>query len=71
MRAENIRETAFGSRLAVGVDWFITHRFVSGISLGYHVMSDFDRFVGGSDDYSGPEVSVSVGVVLGRGARSG
>ncbi len=69
VRAENIRETAFGVRLAAGVDWFITRRLVTGFNLGYHVMSDFDQSVGGSENYSGPEMSVSLGVIIGRGRR--
>jgi hypothetical protein len=67
VRVEDVRETAFGGRLAVGVSWFATGRLVLGGNLGYHVMTDFERSIGGAENYSGPEVSASIGVLLGRG----
>lgn len=68
---ENVSERAFGARFAVGVDWFAANRLVVGGNLGYHVMADFDRAIGGAENYSGPELSVSVGVIIGRAQRPG
>ena len=66
---ENVRETAMGGRLAVGVSWFATGRLVLGGNLGYHLVTDFERSIGGAENYSGPEVSASIGVLIGRGRK--
>jgi len=69
--AGSINETAIGARVAMGVDWIAKRWLMAGVSLGYHVMADFDRSIGGSDNYSGPEMSVSLGVLLGRSRPAG
>ena|GEM_PF-5282297 len=39
-----------------------------GANLGYNLMSDFDRTIGGSDNYSGPEFSVGLSFLFDHGA---
>lgn len=58
-------DTALGSRMGIGVDFFFSRFFTVGVSGGYHVVSEFDRPIGSETNYSGPEFSLSVGVALG------
>ncbi len=69
--AESIAETAAGARVTLGIDWIAKRWLMAGVNLGYHMMADFDRSIGGSDNYSGPEMSVSLGVLLGRSRPHG
>ncbi len=67
--AESFSESVLGARFAVGVDWIAARWLRIGGNLGYHLVADFDRSIGGSDNYSGPELSASIGLLIGRGTR--
>lgn len=67
VRSETITETAFGFRAMAGADWYAGRHFVIGFGAGYHFVSDFDQPIGSDKNYSGPEFSVGVGFVFGRG----
>ncbi len=58
-------ETAFGGRLDLGVDFVTGRNFMTGVALGWNLMSDFDRPVGGSVNYSGPQMSLGFSLLLG------
>jgi hypothetical protein len=61
--------TAFGGQAGVGADFIMGKHFLTGISLGYNLMSDFDKSIGGSDNYSGPEFSAGFSYLFGRGTK--
>ncbi len=62
---EAFTETTFGSRLGLGLDFFLGRLFTLGVGGGYHFVADFDRRVGPETDYSGPEFSLLFGIGLG------
>jgi len=62
-------ETAFGSRVGVGADVLLGKRFTLGFGVGYCLVSDFNRRIGSETNYSGPDVALSVGVLLGGSRR--
>ena len=64
---ESISEAVFGLRIASGVDWFVSRHVKLGLDVGYHFVDDFDDRIGSTDDYSGVEVSIELGLLLGRG----
>lgn len=64
---ESISETALGSRFAADFDLLVSRRFKLGIGVGYRFVSDFSRQIGTQKNYSSPEFSVNLGVILGRG----
>jgi opacity protein-like surface antigen len=65
--SETISETAFGFRTMGGADWFLGAHLTLGAGVGYHFVTDFDEPIGTEDNYSGPEFSVGIGFVFGRG----
>ena len=62
-------ETALGSRLAVGLDIRLSRLFRLGFAGGYHFVADFDNRIGSETNYSGPEFSLSFGIVFGKGKK--
>ncbi|NNG15095.1 MAG: hypothetical protein HKM89_01355, partial [Gemmatimonadales bacterium] len=60
-------ETAFGSRLGVGADILLGRRFTLGFGVGYCLVTDFERRIGSETNYSGPDVALSFGILLGGG----
>lgn len=59
-------KNAIGSHLGGGIEYFISNKILAGISLGYNMMADFDKPIGGSDNYSGPEFSFCISALLGK-----
>lgn len=64
---ESGSQTAFGGKLAAGVDFPVSRHFIAGVAAGYNFMTDFDEPVGGSDNYSGPEFVLGFGFLFGSG----
>jgi hypothetical protein len=60
-------ETALGSRLAAGLDIRLSRLFRLGFAGGYHFVADFENRIGSEKNYSGPEFSLSFGIVFGKG----
>jgi len=60
-------EAALGSRLAVGIDLSLTKWFKLGFAGGYHFVTDFENRIGSEKNYSSPEISMSLGIVFGKG----
>jgi hypothetical protein len=56
-----------GGHVGGGVDVHVGRSFAIGVNGGYNWMLDFAKPVGVRDNYSGPEVGVSVGWLFGRG----
>lgn len=64
---ETISEATLGMHVLAGMDWFFS-RFSVGVNAGYHFVTDFEQRIGSQKNYSGPEFSLAVGILLGRGA---
>ncbi len=62
-------ELAAGGRLDVGVDIILSRYFMLGAAFGYNLMTDFEEPIGGSSNYSGPELSFAFGYLFGRGVQ--
>lgn len=60
-------ETALGAHLGVAFDWSISKIFVLGVGAGHYFVSDFENSIGGENNYSSPEFSLSIGILLGKG----
>lgn len=69
LKVENgvFSETALGAHLGVAIDCSISKLFVIGVGAGHYFVSDFDRSIGGETNYSSPEFSLSIGILLGKG----
>lgn len=61
--------TSFGSNLGGGMDFVIGRNFLCGVNVGYNLMTDFSEIVGGKDNYSGPEFSVGISYIFGKGVQ--
>jgi hypothetical protein len=64
---EDRSEAALGSRLAVGVDLRLSRLFRLGFAGGYHLVADFPDRIGSLKNCSSPEISMSLGIVFGKG----
>lgn len=62
-------EVSVGGHIGGGVDFHIARCFSLGVNGGYNWMSDFSKPVGGRDNYSGPELGLSLGWLFGKGRR--
>jgi hypothetical protein len=51
-------EVAFGGQIGAGVDFVLSPHFASGLTLGYNLIADYNESIGGSKNYSGPELSL-------------
>jgi hypothetical protein len=66
---DGIYSTAtIGGFVGGGVDFHAGRTCVIGLDAGYNWMGDFDRPIGGSDNYSGPAISINLGFMWGRGS---
>ena len=68
---ESRTETTLGGQLGAGVDFVAGRHFMIGVSLGYNLMADFNRPIGGSKNYSGPVFGVGFSYLFGRGTEEG
>jgi hypothetical protein len=64
---EDRSEAALGSRLAVGVDLRLSRLFMLGVAGGCHLVADFPNRIGSLKNCSSPEISMSLGIVFGKG----
>ena len=64
---ESRSRTAFGGQVGAGIDFILSRYFMLGVALGYNLMADFDEPIGGSRNYSGPEFSVGLSFLFGKG----
>lgn len=62
---ESISEAEAGARIGVGLDVFLGRFIALGFGAGYNFVSEFDTRIGSESDYSGPEFSLSLGVIFG------
>lgn len=60
-------DQAVGARLGAGVDVLPGGRFRIGMAARYHAVADFDQPIGARDNYSGFELALKLGFLLGGG----
>ncbi|UCC85253.1 MAG: hypothetical protein JSW46_10215 [Gemmatimonadota bacterium] len=61
-------ESAIGGELGAGVDFLLGRHFVTSVGVVFALMTDFQQPIGGSDNYSGPQLTIGFGYVFGRGS---
>ncbi len=64
--SESRTEVVIGGQAAAGVDFLVGPHVLMGVNLGYNLMSDFSEPIGGSKNYSGPEVSFGISYLIGK-----
>jgi outer membrane protein W len=64
---ESYTEAAIGARAALGIDLSLSRRFALGLTVGYHLVSDFARRIGSERNHSSPEFSLSASFLIGKG----
>ena len=69
VETEVYSETALGSHLGGGMDLSLGKWFTLGVGAGYYLVTDFEEPIGSDRNYSGPEFSLTLGIVFGRGKR--
>lgn len=57
-------ETAFGSRIGAGIDFYFGNSFKIVANAGYNVMTDFSTPVTGRSNFDGGDFSLGVGLAL-------
>jgi outer membrane protein W len=57
-------EAAIGGELGAGTDILLGRHFLTSIWLAYDLMTDFSQPIGGSDNYSGPQLKIGFGYVF-------
>ena len=67
---EATTETALGGQVGAGIDFIAGRHFMIGSSLSHNLMSDFDRPIGGSSNYSGFEFGIGLSYLFGDGGRN-
>ncbi len=60
-------QATVGGHIGGGVDFHLTRAFSIGVNTGYNWMVDFAEPVGSRDNYSGPELGLSLGWLFGKG----
>jgi hypothetical protein len=65
--AEDIVRGAAGIRLGAGVDLWAGSRLAIALLGGYTLMTDFSDPIGGEENHSGPDGTVSIGILFGGG----
>jgi len=64
---ESRTEMAIGGQFGLGADFILSRHFMTGLSFGYNVMSNFENPIGGSNNYSGPEFNFNFSYLFGKG----
>lgn len=60
-------EVAFGTEVEAGVSILLSSRVLATIAAAYDLMTDFERPIGGSSNYSGPQMTFGLSLLLGTG----
>ena len=58
--------TSFGGHVGGGVDVRLGRSFMAGANVGYNLMTDFSRALGGRRNYSGLEFAVGISWLFGK-----
>ncbi len=60
-------EVAFGTEAEAGVSILLSRRVLATVAAAYNLMTDFERPIGGSSNYSGPQMTFGFSLLLGSG----
>jgi outer membrane protein W len=60
-------EPAMGGELGAGLDFLVGSHFVTSVGFAWALMTNFDQPIGGSDNYSGPQMTLGFGYLFGSG----
>lgn len=60
----SVSENRFGGQFSVGMDFTLSTWLKIGPMISYYFMSDFEKLIGQSKNYSGPALSLNFGVLL-------
>jgi outer membrane protein W len=66
---ESRMETTLGGQIGGGIDFLTGRHFMAGISVDYNLMADFDKPIGGSNNYGGPVFGIGFSYLFGKGAE--
>lgn len=58
-------EAAMGGQLNGGADFVVSRHFLLSAMVGFNLMTDFSHAIGGSDNYSGPELTLGFSYLFG------
>ncbi len=65
--AEAHSEAAFGGELEAGVNVVLDRWVLATVAVAYDLITNFSRPIGGSRNYSGPQMTLGLSLMLGRG----
>lgn len=68
---EERTESAFGGLLGGGADFIFGKHIMGEVLVGYDWMTDFEKPIGGSENYSGPVLSFGLSYLFGSDNRLG
>lgn len=66
---EGRTEVAFGGQAEAGVGILLSEKVMATVSFAYNLMQDFEQPIGGSSNYSGPQMTLGFSLLLGGGTR--
>lgn len=64
---ETRTEAAMGGEIEVGVNIVLDQYVLATVAAAYDLMTDFSQPIGGSRNYSGPQMTLGISLLLGRG----
>lgn len=65
MLTESRAETAFGGEAEAGICILLSERVMATAAVAYELMTDFEHPIGGSKNYSGPQMTLGLSLLLG------
>jgi len=66
---ESRTEAAMGGQIGIGADFILGRHVNLGVMMAYNLMTDFRNPIGGSKNYSGPQLVFGISYVFGRGVH--
>ncbi len=64
---ESRTEAAFGGEVEAGVSIVLDRKVLATVAAAYDLMTDFNQPIGGSRNYSGPQMTLGLSLLLGSG----
>ena len=64
---ESRSEAAIGGELEAGINFVLDKYVLATVAVAYDIMTDFNESIGGSRNYSGPQLTMGLSVVFGKG----
>ena len=64
---ESRSEAAFGGEIEAGASILLGRTVLATVAVAYDLMTDFEQPIGGSANYSGPQMTLGISLLLGSG----